>query len=305
MIRRWVWHLRAVYLLLAALGLGGCAAGPVQLDSHAPKPVPQAKRKLTADQVIARHDAAVAGLDKLWSRAHYRLRWREVEQGEPVGSIKRASAEGKIIVARDATGPGLHGVAVTAGKLGVVGYWSGTDGRRAWLFDLRERGVAWVADVHGELTGDIEAMPVPPQAGPWLLDMLLLTDATMQSPPAFDSDGYLRVEPAPGVRMLLDPRTGRAARVFIDGTDGQGQPTPLLAVHLKQWRPVAVEGLSGRLRPEAPTRLEVYALDQPAHISIRLSGLTDQRIKPGIFDFNVLAAAHQPGQVIDLAADHR
>lgn len=294
-------RLACVAAMLAALV--GCGAGPVQLDSHAPKPVPSAKRQLTAEQVIARHDAAVAGLDKLWSRASYRLRWRPVEHGQPIGPVKRATAEGKIIVQRDATGPGLHGVAVTAGKLGVVGYWSGSDGRRAWLFDLRDRGVAWVADASGALSGDLEAMPVPPQAGPWLLDVLLLAEAEMQSPPAFVDGGYLEVAPAPGVRLWLDPRTGRATRVFLSGPDASGQQTDLLAVHLKRFRPVAAADAGGSDRPEVPTCLEVYTLDQPAHITIKISGMTDQRIKPGIFDFEKLAAAHQPGQVIDLTAD--
>ncbi len=308
------------FCFVCLLLLAGCASGPIVLENHTPRPVVGHAQRVEIDTVIHKHNAAVAGLDKLWARTRMRLRWREVQPGEdPLtakGPVKRASAEGTMIVQRDWSGRGLHGTAVTAGKLGITGFWAGSDGQRAWLFDLRDRGTLWVGDSATGFQSADESLPIPPQALPWLLDLVPLDLALMPQPPQRTEGGYIEVFPAVGVRMLLDPRDGRAVRVFLselaggpaDDTGGDsggasgdfsgGGGGEVLAVHLDRYQPMSVEGIHKRDRPTVPTRLEIYLLTRPARLSVRLEGMTDQRIRPAVFDLDVLINMHKPARII-------
>lgn len=290
----------AAAVLLAAV-LGGCAAGPIAPSSHDPAVVSGRSRSVSAQDVLDRHNIAVRRLDRLWSRSSLKLRWQVLD--DPLtpprrrGKVFREQAEGKLILARDAGGTGLHGTAVTAGRLGVTGFWAGSDGRRAWLFDLRDQPVAWVVE-DGRLPTEVSGyLPVPPQLLPWVMDMLPISAASAVASPRRTEGGYWEVRPVKGVRMLLDPRTGRAVRVFVQHPDGGDA----VAVHLKRFRPVWVAGMAKADRPLVPTRLDIYVMDpgRPAHLEVKLEGVTDQRIRPGLFDLDVLMQQHRPVRVIE------
>jgi len=279
-------HLRLSAFICGSLLLAGCATRPIVPSDHDPPRLNVRAEAVAVERALAAYNANAVMLHKLWTRTDLKLRWLDEDDRK-----RRETAEGKLIVQQGLHGTGFDGIAMTAGKLGQTGLWAGSDGRRVWLFDLRDDGRAWIghAGEHG-LTRLGLPLNLPPEAVPTLLGLrpLALPAAARVTP-----DAYVEVRADPATRLLLHPRTGLPARAWVLDADGQ----PIVIAHLDRYRPVHITGLDAENRPLAPTRVDLYLPEQRTHIQMKLSGMTDRRINPAVFDLNVLLQTHKPAVI--------
>ncbi|MDX1683064.1 MAG: hypothetical protein R3336_08090, partial [Phycisphaeraceae bacterium] len=194
-------------------------------------------------------------------------------------------------------------LAVTVGKLGHTGAWAGTDGRRYWLFDLREDDevILYVGDRQREPDPRVRPMFVRPDHLPALLGLASLGE----QPPAV-RDGMPTVDFAAGrilvlsqdrsIRMALEPKTGRPRRVEL--LDERGRV--LVTAKLSKYRLLEQEGKSPGVWPWVPGRIELASTDKDRTMSLNLNGLVDEpdRIQDRVFDLSILARKFEPARVI-------
>jgi hypothetical protein len=279
-------YLRVSALICGSFLLAGCAAKPIVPADHDPPRLSVRAEAVEVGRALAAYNANAVMLQKLWARTDLKLRWLDEEEKK-----RRETAEGKLIVQQDVGGAGFDGIALTAGKLGQTGLWAGSDGRRVWLFDLRDDGHAWIGHAgQHSLTQLGLPLNLPPEAVPTLLGLRPLD---LPAEATVTPDAYLEVRPRPDTRLLLHPRTGLPARAFL--LDAYGEP--IVIAHLDRYRPVNVARLDADNRPLAPTRVDLYLPAQRTHVALKLSGMTDQRINPAVFDLNVLLQTHQPAVI--------
>jgi len=279
-------HLCSFAFICGLFVLCGCASKPIVPKDHDPPRLGLRAEAVAVERALAAYNANAVMLHKLWARTDLKLRWSDEDEKK-----RRETAEGKLIVQQDVGGVGFDGIAMTAGKLGQTGLWAGSDGRRVWLFDLRDDGRAWIghAGEHG-LTRLGLPLNLPPEAVPTLLGLRPLD---LPAVATVTADAYIAVRPDPATRLLLHPRTGLPARAYRLDAFGQ----PIIIAHLDRYRPVRVARLDQANQPLAPTRVDLYLPEQRTHIRMKLSGMTDQRINPAVFDLNVLLQTHQPAVI--------
>ncbi len=266
--------------------LSGCAAKPIVPSDHAPPRLSVRAEAVDATRAFAAYNANAVMLHKLWARTDLKLRWLDEADKK-----RRETAEGKLIIQQNLNGSGYDGIALTAGKLGQTGLWAGGDGQRVWLLDLRDDGHAWVGQAGDHaLTRLGLPLNLPPEALPTLLGLrpLDLTATATVTPEA-----YVEVRPDPNTRLLLQPRTGLLTRAYR--LDARGEV--VVIAHLDRYHPVSVAGLESVDRPLIPTRVDLYLPAERTHIELKLSGMTDQRINPAVFDLDVLLRTHKPAIV--------
>lgn len=255
---------------------GGRGLLPPQLASDHPPP---SYRKL-----VERYNARIVGIDQLWSRSRLKIEWRDDK-----GDVRREDGEGNFIFRRPLD------LALTAGKLGNVGLWIGSNAEEYWLLDLQGDGAAYVG--RHRYVGRPCAQPLPLAVYP--SDLLLVMGLAPIDPTAAAEvemiEGRALIEPPGlGARLLLEPDTGRAVR--IDLLDREGRS--VIVCRLNE---------EARLTPAAviPTAIDLYVVNSDAKLTLKLSDLQidGRKIKDAVFNIGVLLNAHKPEEQVLLDAD--
>ena len=81
--------------------------------------------------LLLKHNANLAGLDRLWARSVVEIQWRTADKKE-----RFEQGDGNVVIVLPSK------LALSVGKLGNTLLWAGGDAERYWLFDLKGDGVA-------------------------------------------------------------------------------------------------------------------------------------------------------------------
>ncbi len=268
----------------------------------------------TRAELIRRHNAAVAGLGRVWTAAEAKLKWEDPDSGK----VRQEEGSGYLIMVHPSR------VTLTMSKLGKTGLWAGSNETRFWLLDIQDRSEAeaWVG-THANAARPCSQplpLPVPPAAVPWLLGLVPLpavkspTDDPDAGLPVQTLEGYWVLDFAPGidgdvpyaVRMFYDPKTQRPARV--DLLDAAGDTA--LTCYVSDYQPVEQHATTNPTDPTMPTmptmpsNARCYTPDGKAELTLSLNDLSDGvgQINDRAFDFDVLQKAYRPRVVHDLDA---
>jgi hypothetical protein len=267
------------------LTMTGCPpkpTGPVVVDEPA---VSMAE----AMAIVRRHNANAAKIEVVWCRLGMRLAWQEE------GQTRRESGDGVLVFRK----PGE--LALTVGKLGQEGLWAGGDGRRYWLFDLRE-DVAWIGSESGGVRQRGGGVPLAVQPGEVarLMGWSPIDEASVARGRVVSLGGRVMVEPVdtagrPTGRWVFDPEVVGPVRVDVLAWDGSTAVSSRLA------DPVRVR-VSTAASAVIMTDVEVRVSDGSASMDLNVRNIeTDgARVRDAAFDLDRLMAAHKPDEVIDL-----
>ena len=241
-------------------------------------------------QLVDRYNSNIEAVDQLWARSKVSVVWRDAK-----GKKRHEQGDGNVIVVRP------RRVVLTVGKLGNIGLWAGCNESEYWLFDLQEK-VAYVGRHKNVGMAGSKPFPLPirPEQVPYILGMMPLDRNLVPAAPAVEQlKGYALIQPPGlGLRMLINPQTGRVVR--IDLLDKQGNST--IVSKLSDYQTVQVVDPPLGQIPQMPSKAEIYVIDGQARMTLKLSHLSDGRGKNSIQDrafmFGRLIKAHKPEHVI-------
>lgn len=320
---RWV-RLGAVCVaLIAGFASTGCKAVERNPDDLLPPANVQPVSEMpSVREMIRRYNARLVGVETLFARTKVELVWADRD-----GELRRESGGGVLMLRLPLD------TAVTVEKFGQTVMWAGSNLESYWLFsDLHDEGEL----VYGRFGGLGSArlpLPVSPELIPVLLGLTPLPAFVPGADaPAESLRGFALIEPPGlGVRLLLEPETGRPVRVDLLDASGRSEVVCVLegalAVHRPEVPKVFVEGgelvnpgvgpAAGRLVPvgdapegplRLPARLTMYPVGDPSSEETRLTleleraSLADRRVRDRLFDLGVLVETHRPQRVVDLDA---
>jgi len=275
----------AAALALLALVLSGCGG----TRSVAPR----ARAVPTYDEIASAHNARVARLDRIWSRAAVQLRFTDAD-----GRSRREQGEGHLQVLQP------DRLALSVGKLGEVVFWLGSDSERFWWFELGDNSAAAVARHENAMKPCVGESPVPVHPLD-LLDLLGVTALPARSAvaPVLGPGGRVVVDVparAGARRVYFDPQTMRPARVelWLPGAE-----EPAVEATLTEYERVDVPS-EGGVDPRVASRVSVRVRETGAELVLFLSDLNDGsrpgRLESFVFDFDELVGAHRPSRVVRL-----
>ena len=258
-----------------------------------------------------RFNDRIRGLDRLHARVDIDLSWLEPGDGPDDPPRPRREAGNGLLVFR----PPLE-TALTFQTFGKTFLWAGSDARAFWVFTELHRDGRLFRGVHtlaepprANGAADVRRaepldpgggrprarlpIPVPPHAVPYLLGLRPLDPQTPPARPLRAGPDGVVVEPAGvGVRLHLEPDTGRATRV--DLIDPAGRVT-----------------LTSRLEGSVPikssfARLPASAVLTPAdaeaemRLEVRSANAFESRIQDRHFDLDALTARFRPAEEIEV-----
>ncbi len=288
--------LQIALAVCGALVLAGCQGPTKRTPKPLPKPTESQANVPSYKELVQRYNANAKRVDRLWSTAVVAMRWVDED-----GKKQFEQGEGHFIYVRP------NEVALTVGKVGKVMMWAGAGNDRYWLFDLRDKGKAYVGDPDNVGKPCTQPIPLPvyPRAVPHLLGLMPLDESLAdQAPPVERINGQYLIEP-PGLnlRMVLDPDTALPVRVDLLNDRGESVVVGKLSEH----EYVEMEGHARNTEPKVATRAVFYAVGEDAQLSLNLSNLTDGRrfdkINENAFKFDVLQKKYHPAEVVDLDRD--
>jgi len=284
--------LRFGVLLLTALLLIGCQTrSGLTEEQRAPLP--------TYEEVQARADERVGGLDRFWATAVVGLRYVDAE-----GKKRRQQGEGHFQVVKPAN------VALTVGKLGEIYLLLGCDDDQFWWIERLEEKVAYVGDQDDARNLALRRMGVPVLP----TDLLMLADLNVWPVPGSEFSGVIEE----CERKDLDPSQIFAVR-FVE-------PDRVRVVYLTRlaFEPVGVDLISPRgeliarsdlsrfervlnhIDPlnhqRVPTRITVDVPNAESRIDMTLSRaeISKRRPKPVVFDFSELVRRFRIDTIVRL-----
>lgn len=296
-------HVLCGLVCLAAVHvLAGCHAGP----SRAPVG-PMSVTFLDYGEVARRHNARLAGVERLWARAVVEMRWTE-----PDGKRRYEQGDGNLIARLP------DDLALGIGKLGNTRLWLGANGARYWLLDLSgDQRVAYVGEANAGVSG-VQAgpgagpLPVRPDAIVGLLGIGRLDPADdavaarvdgriVATLPAVMDEAQGAVRPA---RELGFDAEGRLDRITVIDREGQA----ILQVTLEQFKPMPLTGKAPGAWPDVARRMRLVVgpqTEEPARIDLNLEDLTDNpdKFKDAQFDLGRLVDALQIDRIEPLGRD--
>ncbi len=288
----------AAILCLGLAALVGCeSAQPV----HRTDPLPPAQGIPSYSEIARRHNARLAGLDRLWARADLELTWFERD-----GRRRFESADdSRLILSLP------DRLALSVGKLGHEVLWAGHDDQRYWVFDLGEAKTLYVGRHEGR--GDRAGaafplgLPVRPRDLTRLLGLMPIDpDRLPPSPRVLWLDGRYVIEPpGMGVRVSIDPVSFHARRVDLLNEAGAS----VLFAELSDHAQVRQHKKPDSSWPWAPRRADLTPVGRPDRVTLLLWDMKDCRrercIKDAQFDLEVLTQAYEPARVVDLDEEPR
>ncbi|MEX1089462.1 MAG: hypothetical protein WEC36_09600 [Phycisphaeraceae bacterium] len=267
--------------------LPGC---PPQKIEVAPRPdVMPTYRELATG-----YNANLTDLHRLWSRAVVDFHWQDDD-----GRKHHERGDGHLIIALP------DKLALTLGKAGIDFLWIGCNEKSYWFFNLQDEGKVYFGQHANVGRPGSRGLPggIHPLMLPYLMGMVPIDAENDPPAPAVEwVEGRFVIEPPNlGLRISLDGKTRVPVR--IDLLDRAGQS--LLVSRLAQYQVVRLEGKPSSQWPGLPNQVEIQTVGQYGKVALRLADMTDNsdRIKPRIFDFNVLLKIHKPAERIDLDAD--
>lgn len=243
-------------------------------------------------KLMQRYNQNISQFSRIWSHVEAEMHWKNSK-----GQRKAENGTGVLIVVRP------DKLAFTIGKLGHAGMWAGSNDKRYWMFNLRD-DVAYTGlnkNIGKPCTQQFP-LPVPPEAVPYLLGIVPVDPFKVPPAPAVQMyRGFALVQP-PGlhVRMLINPKTAQPVR--IDWLDDHGKS--ILVCLLSGRYNVKIQGVPPAERPRLARDIKIYAPGKIARLNLRLNDVSDgkqgDKIRPGVFNWQVLKQAHQPEKIINL-----
>lgn len=252
-------------------------------------------------RLVARYNANLDGLDRMWSTAVVEMWWTD-DQGK---SHYQQGDDCKLMMVLP------DRLALAVSKIQTV-FWMGCDAQRYWLFDLRDEPRKGYVGRHDRLDAHAAAsklpLPVHPRQLPWLLGLVKLEppSANAAAPPVKTEHGRYVIEPPEtGVRLSIDPVSALPVTVALLDPDGA------VVVQASLTGSVLVElgNVSRGGWPRIRTRTDVRLPDDAGRITIDLARMTDARAAiherkrkafKTAFDFEELARRLKIAEVIDL-----
>lgn len=276
------------------------------------------------DELVARYNTNLQGIDRLWARADVRVDYKD-EKGkrrsdrgdQSVLMIKLADevapGDADNALARQPTYGQPSSVALALGGLGKTVLWIGCNEQRYWVFNLQDE-----KSLHYGLRANIGALttrrlpaPIYPNDMHLMLGLEPLVPSTEEPAASYGtpivewSKGYWLVEtPWNHTRTLIDPAT--ALPVRIDRFNEAGLSD--LIVRLSEHEPVEFVGIPAEISPrKVATNIEAWVLRDGPHVRMKLRDVSDGRgdrkkdaAFRAAFNLEQLLKAHNPKIVVDL-----
>ena len=295
---RWRWSLAYTSCALILLILSGCKK-PATFSTGGGFVSPLTPADISYKELAQQYNAAIAGVDTLWSRADIEIEWVEVEE-DGDRKYRSESGNGKFIMRR---GEPYHETAMTVEKLGKIYLWAGSNAERYYLFDRVDGdNKALYVGEHGA-DGRTRPFPLPihPSMVPALLGLEPLPAAIPEGETGTTIDlyreQYLLSMPELGMRLLIDPKTFRPTRVDLTDRAGFSVLTAKLSGQIEI-------DTDEKLKPRSLlcNQAEVYVAGYESRFTLDFQSATTsaRRVKDQMFDLDALKKALKPDRVIDL-----
>ncbi|MBB6431145.1 hypothetical protein [Algisphaera agarilytica] len=236
-------------------------------------------------ELVGRYNQNATALERVWARTKVEMRWRDGKNRK-----RRESGDGRLIFERPLN------TAWTVELLGDVKLWAGSDVNGFWMFDLLDERRAYYGRYGQPLVQPLP-LPVQPEAVPFLLGLMPIDASRRPSAPEVEVfNGYFVIEPpALNLRLMLDPVTARPVRIDLTDTTGGSVLTCILTGE------IAVTN-EAELEVYLPETAELYPQGDESRLTVTFKSATsnEDKIKRKWFDFDGLAKALKPKEVIDL-----
>jgi hypothetical protein len=282
-----------VTLIALLLTLTGCTSRPVRGMPEQYKFIDPAAARV----LLSKHNANLAGLDRLWARSIVEIQWRTADKKE-----RFEQGDGNVVMVLP------NKLALSVGKLGNTLLWAGGDAERYWLFDLKGDGLAYVGahrNVSKPRADDAPTLPLPVQPADLirLLGVMPLPDAVAgESAKVMEHEEYVVFMPDSRTKAYVDSSSALPRKIELLDGNGNVVVTGLLS------EPIRVE-LAGKPPGAWPTinsKLVVTVAGRSGRLSLHLSDVSDgreeERIQDRVFDFGKLKALLKPTVMVDLDA---
>ena len=212
--RKSTWKFTQVFCLLTLLlmvGLAGCESSPHRVIPSAYLQPPT--QMPTYKQLVEGHDRHVAGLSRVWAKAHIDVTYRNDK-----GKIKKESGDESTLMIELP-----QNVALSFGKFGLgTLLWAGADSQHFWFFDLVGKKSMLFGSHQSLEMYSIGNLPlqIRPTDIPMLLGLLPLNPNVLGK--VGWERGYLTVvQQGSSVKFLIDPISYAMRQVIILSDRGQ------------------------------------------------------------------------------------
>ncbi|MBL4590798.1 MAG: hypothetical protein JKY96_02440 [Phycisphaerales bacterium] len=272
------------FLALAILIiLGGCSSQQTFDPSTAPPPP-------SASDLIARHNARVAPLDRLWARVSVRA-----EGKDPRGDKFREQGEGHLQIIR----PDRFSLSI--GKFDKTYFALGANAEQYWTMDLSqsEHKLAMVGLQSKATPEKLNALGIPihPHEMITLLGIVPI-DPAIETTSHWSPDGKAYGIEIPAqwgsVALWFDAKTLEVARTQAFNENGE------LIAAAKLWRYKPVSGLDQDEHAFAPGVIEVRAVGFDGFVRIEVSDPRSKAIRSVVFKPANLAKIYRVHETINL-----
>jgi hypothetical protein len=253
-------------------------------------PVSPPRDTIAAGDLIARHNARVAQLGRVWARTSVQVTARDER-----GSRLREQAEGHLQI------EGADRFALSLGKLGKTQLYLGSNEQVYWWIDMvdPDQKIA-IFGRHANVNRDKAALlgvPVYPTDLVHLLGMTPIDSADVRGD-VKQADGLVGLEAVlrDGVRTIwFDLRSMEPARIELHDDVGR----VVLSAELSRYDYVTVVG-DATSKPRLPGTARVVLVADETRIDISLYAAENRPIRPSAFDFEGLARGYRVDEIFDL-----